>query len=404
MQDAGMTADDEESLRKMLNSNALFAQLLVALGVDPPVKISPTTGKEVYAFAKTDEELVALLEHEDPRVATAVAARFSAKTSIEETRTETLIDYASRGTFPIALRYYGANTGRWSAESSAATNMQNLPRTSPIKGAIRAPAGQVLCGADLSNIELRLGLWLASQDDRVQMLAQGTDLYKDFAAMVFSVPYADVTKPQRQVGKVANLSLIYGTGAAKLRDALRIIGGVTMTAGAVQPIVDLYRQRYAQVVAAWREGEKALSAMAAGERMPLFRGGVCTVEGTAGIRLPSGLHLQFPNLRRVTRESDSKPEWVFDSKYGEERVYGARVFQGVTQAIARCIMADGMLRVHKRYPVRLMIHDSAYWLAPEHEAEAALQFGIDALTSPVAYCPGLPLAAEGAFGKSLADC
>jgi hypothetical protein len=51
-----------------------------------------------------------------------------------------------------------------------------------------------------------------------------------------------------------------------------------------------------------------------------------------------------------------------------------------------------------------MIHDSAYWLAPEQEAEAALQFGIEALTAPVSYCPGLPLAAEGAFGRSLADC
>lgn len=399
-----MTPADEEALRKMLNSNALFAQLLKALGVDPPVKISPTTGKEVYAFAKTDEELVALLEHEDPRVATAVAARLSAKTSIEETRTETLLDYAGRGAFPIALRYYGANTGRWSAESSAKVNMQNIPRASLIKSAIQAPAGQVLCGADLSNIELRLGLWLAMQDDRVQMLAQGVDLYKDFATEIFSVPYADVNKTQRQVGKVANLSLIFGTGAAKLRASLRIIGGVTMAAAEVQPIVDLYRTRYARVVAAWKEGERALAAMAAGQRMPLFRGGICTVEGTQGIRLPSGLHLQFPNLRRVARESDGRSEWVFDSKYGPERVYGARIFQGCTQSIARCIIAEGMLRVHKRYPVRLMIHDSAYWLAPEQEAEAALQFGIDALTAPVSYCPGLPLAAEGAFGRSLADC
>lgn len=396
--DAGL-----EGVKTLLMSNPKFAEALRGLGVEPPTKISPTTGKETYAFAKSDEAFKALEEHPNEDVQALVAARLGTKSTIEETRTETLIGYAARGLFPIALRYYGAHTGRWSAESSAKVNMQNLPRTSKIKYAIKAPDGYVLCGADLSNIELRLGLWLAGQDDRVEMLANGLDLYKDFAKDVFGVAYEDVTKEQRQVGKVSNLSLIYGTGPAKLREALRIMGGVVMTIDQVKPIVDLYRARYACVKAAWKIGDDALHALVNGQALEFFRGTCRTDPAHNGIRLPNGLHLQYPGLRRVTNE-EGKAEWVFDSKYGPERIYGSKVFQGCTQAIARCIMADGLLKLQKHSPVRLTIHDSAYWLAPEDKAQESLDHGIACITAPVPYAPGLPLAAEGSFGKSLADC
>lgn len=394
-----LSADDKARLM----SNPQLADMLREHGIAPPMKISPTTGKETYAFAKTDEAFKALLEHEDLEVQAIVAARLGVKSTLEETRTQRFIGISYRGPLPIALRYYGASTGRWSANESELSNMQNLPRQSRIKAAIKAPPGQVICGADLSNIELRLGLWLAGQDDRVQMLADGRDLYKDFAAVVFNTTYEDVTKDQRQVGKVSNLSLIYGTGAQKLREALRIIGGITMSVEETTPIVQLYRSRNARVAASWKAGEQALQAIATGQSMPLFRNGICAVQGSKGIQLPSGLHIQYPNLRRVVKD-DGKSEWVFDSKKGVERVYGAKVFQGVTQAIARCIMAQGILKLQKKYPVRLTVHDSAYWLAPESEAKEALAFGIEAITSPVPYCPGLPLAAEGAYGGSLAEC
>ena len=396
--DAGL-----EGIKTLLMSNPKFADALRGLGVEPPMQISPTTGKETYAFAKSDEAFKALEDHPSEDVQALVAARLGTKSTIEETRTETLIGYAYRGVFPIALRYYGAHTGRWAADSSAKVNMQNLPRTSKIKYAIKAPEGYVLCGADLSNIELRLGLWLAGQDDRVEMLANGLDLYKDFAKDVFGVSYDDVTKEQRQVGKVSNLSLIYGTGPAKLREALRIMGGVVMTIEQVKPVVELYRSRYAYVKAAWKIGDDALHALVNGQALEFFRGTCRTDPAHNGIRLPNGLHLQYPGLRRVTND-EGKAEWVFDSKYGPERIYGSKVFQGCTQAIARCIMGEGLLRIQKWTPVRLTIHDSAYWLALQDEAEASLARGIACITAPVPYCPGLPLAAEGSFGKSLADC
>ena len=84
-----------------LMSNDKFAELLRALKVDPPRKISATTGKEAWAFAKTDEAFKELAKHPDPRVQILVSARLGNKTTLEETRTQRFIDIAKRGKLPV---------------------------------------------------------------------------------------------------------------------------------------------------------------------------------------------------------------------------------------------------------------------------------------------------------------
>jgi len=96
-----------------LMSNPKLAELLRSAGVEPPTKISPTTGKETYAFAKSDEAFKALLEHEHPIVQALVAARLGVKSTLEETRTQRFIEISKRGRLPVPLRYYAAHTGRW---------------------------------------------------------------------------------------------------------------------------------------------------------------------------------------------------------------------------------------------------------------------------------------------------
>ncbi len=107
-------SEGADGIKKLLMSNEKFAALLRSYGVEPPTKISPTTKKEAYAFAKTDEAFIALSEHMDVRVQGLVAARLGNKTTIEETRTERFIGMSDRGAFPVPLRYYGAHSGRWS--------------------------------------------------------------------------------------------------------------------------------------------------------------------------------------------------------------------------------------------------------------------------------------------------
>jgi DNA polymerase len=83
-----------------LMSNPKFAELLRTQGVEPPMKISPTTGKPTYAFAKTDEEFKALADHENLVVQALVASRLGMRSTLEETRTERFLSIASRGLMP----------------------------------------------------------------------------------------------------------------------------------------------------------------------------------------------------------------------------------------------------------------------------------------------------------------
>lgn len=381
-----------------LMSNPKFAAILRSFGVEPPMKTSPTTGKETYAFAKTDEGIKALLNDEDPRVQAVVAARLGVKSTLEETRTEAFLQTAGRGLLPIPLKYWGARTGRWSGE---VYNMQNLPRSSSLKAAIQAPTGYMLVGLDLSNIELRVGLWLAGQLDKLEMLGGGHDLYKEFASQVFNVPYDAVTPDQRFIGKTSQLSLIYGVGHLKLRDAIKIGSGKDIGVSEAKRIVGLYRDTHKDIVRAWREGERVLEAVMMGAHMDYMSGAV-VVEGERGCKLPSGMYLQYPELSKVVDEG--KSQWVYKTRKGVERLYGAKVFQGLTQALARCVMGDGIRRTAKRYPVVLTIHDAEYLLAPTEAAEDAKRYAHTCLCTPPSWAPTLPLAAEGGYGPTLAHC
>jgi len=129
--EAGVTLDE-------VMSNEKFAEALRRLGVEPPRKISPTTGQPAYAFAKTDKALLDLLEDDDFRVQTLIAARLGNKTTIEETRALRLASMATRGPACIYYKYAGAEqTMRVSGGDK--TNFQNLKRDGTIRESIYAP-------------------------------------------------------------------------------------------------------------------------------------------------------------------------------------------------------------------------------------------------------------------------
>jgi DNA polymerase len=156
----GMNTRDE------LMSNEKFASLLSQLHVVPPRKVSATTGKETWAFSKTDEGFKALADHENPVVQMLVTARLGLKSTQEETRTQRFINIHTRGKLPIPLRYYAAHTGRWGGDDKI--NLQNLKRGSLLKKAILAPDGYMMVDSDSSQIEARTVAWLAGQDDLVE--------------------------------------------------------------------------------------------------------------------------------------------------------------------------------------------------------------------------------------------
>ena len=391
--------------KKELMSNPKFAALLVQYGVEPPMKVSPTTGKLTYAFAKTDDGLKDLLEHENPDVQVLVATRLGVKSTIEETRTERFIGIAKRTNYlPIPLNYYGAATGRWSAGGGQKVNFQNLPRESTLKKSIVAPDRRVVVGADLSNIELRVGLGVCDEMEGLKSLGDGRDLYKEFASLAFNVPYEEVTKAQRFIGKTSQLGLIFGVGAAKLRDAVKSGSGTDLGEMEAKRIVDLYRNTYTGVTAFWKTCSSAIKAIADDGTFTFGRDGLYVVDGKRGVKFPSGLYMQYPQLENVMDESSGEKGYKYKLRNGYDRLYGGKLTNNLVQGTARCIMSEAMVRIAKRYQIALSIHDALYIVVPEDEAQEALDFLIYEMCRPPEWMQGIPLAAEGGWGRSIADC
>ncbi len=400
-------SEGTEGIKKLLMSNEKFAVALELLGVSPPTKISQTTGKVAWAFAKTDEAFKALEEHPDERVQALVAARLGNKTTLEETRTQRFIGMAGRGKFPVPLRYYGAHSGRWSGQDSV--NLQNLPsrgdNAGKIKKSIKAPAGYVVIDCDSSQIEARTLAWLAGQDDLVQAFKDKQDVYKLMASKIYGIPIESVDKTQRQVGKTVVLGAGYGVGHKKLQAFLKTQAGVEVTLEEAKRIIDTYRSTSFKIADLWAKAGRALEAVLTGQSMEIDAVGVIkAVPGAVPmLTLPNGLHIQYPGLKIVTND-DGKRELVYYSKGLPVRIYGGKVVENVCQAVARQIVAEQMLRISKRYKVVLTVHDAVAVIAPAAEAKEAQAYVEECMSWNPKWAGGLPLACESGMGASYGDC
>lgn len=397
----GLVVDGKAELKKLVMSNPKFAELLKAQGVEPPTKISAKTGKVAFAFAKTDEEFTNLLESDDSIVSTLVATRLENKSTIGETRTEAYIGIAGRGTYPFSLSYSGAKiTHRW---SGFGTNPQNLPRGSTLRKALMAPPGYTLVVADSSNIELRSGMWLAGQQDALQHIRDGVDLYKMFASSAFGISYDRIAKDsiERFIAKVCCLSLIYGTGAVKLKDTIRTNskGKTTITIEEAERLKELYRRVNYNVKEAWYKGGEIIDWLANDEQHTAY--GFLPVHGKKGILKPSGLYLPYPGLKKENTEKGN--EWYYTVRRGrtliKDKVYPAKVFQKINQSLARDIIATQTMEINKRYWVAGLVHDEVICMVPDDEVEEAKVFIQTVMRKPPEWAPDLPLDCEVGSGK-----
>ena len=382
--------------KETLMSNEKFAKLLWSLNVEPPMKISPTTGRNTFAFAKTDEDFKALQEHPDERVQALVAARMGTKSTLEETRTQRFIDIGKRGSLPVPLRYYAAHTGRWGGDDKL--NLQNLPRKSNLKKSIMAPDGYVIINSDSSQIEARTLAWLAGQDDLVQAFENGDDVYKIMAMKIYGKPLHEITDEERFVGKTTILGCGYGMGGPKFHNQLKTFGK-DVPVEACQRIIEVYRRSYYRIANLWQEGNQCLEAMVRNKAcefgkqrqavsyLPMF-----------GFELPNGMFLKYNNLELSTGVGGYN-EYTYRTRYGPTKIYGGKVVENVTQAVARCVVGEQMLRVAKRYRVVLTVHDAVACIAKESEVEEAVAYVNECMKWRPDWCSTLPLNCETHYGK-----
>lgn len=384
-----------EADKSVLMSNPQLAMLLQQMKVVPPTKVSPTTGKTTWAFGKNDEGFKALLDHRNPKVQAIVAARLGVKSTLEETRTERFIDIAKRGTLPVPLRYYAAHTGRWGGDDKI--NLQNLPRKSALKKAIKAPEGYMFIDCDSSQIEARTLAWLAGQDDLVEAFDRGEDVYKIMASSIYDVPVDKVTDDQRFVGKTTILGCGYGMGGAKFQMQLKAFN-VELPLGECKRIISVYRATYPKITELWDSAERVLTALKTQRGGKLGRKGVLQVD-LLGIKLPNGMYIRYPNLRE-----DKDRQLVYDTKRGKAtiptRIYGGKVIENVCQALARIVIGEQLLMVARRYRVVMTVHDAVGCIAPVEEAEEARAFVEQCMRMRPKWASGLPLNCESKIGAS----
>jgi DNA polymerase len=388
-----------------LLSNDKFAELLMSLSVEPPRKLSARTGKMTWAFAKTDEAFKQLAEHPDPRVQALVGARLGTKTTLEETRTERFIQIAERGPLPVPIKYYAAHTGRWGGDDKI--NLQNLPsrgqNAGKLKHAIQAPEGYVVIDCDSSQIEARTVAWLAGQEDLVEAFAKGEDVYKIMAAAIYNKPAEEVTKEERFVGKTTILGAGYGMGAKKFRVQLKTFG-VDIEEQEAQRIISVYRSTYDKIPALWRQGQKCIEAIIS--QSAAKYGVVDAVKfdpRKQGFLLPSGLWQRYEGVRTATTP-DGNVEYLYDTRNGAVKIYGGKLTENICQAVARCVIAEQMVKIGKKYRVVLTVHDAVCCVAPEEEADEARAYVEECMRWRPNWAQTLPLNCESGMGRSYGEC
>ena len=348
-----------------------------------------------------------------------------------------MMEIQREGRIRNTLVYHGASTGRWA--SRGGLNLQNIARptisdeeieraipaifdggvgtmqelSSTVRSAIKAPDGKTFVDVDFSSIENRVGVYLAGQNDKVELFRKGLDEYKVFASQsLYRVPYDEVTKDQRQVSKSAVLGAMFGQGAKGLVKYAEGMG-VKLTEAQAKNAVDGYRSSYSKVKELWALCENAAIEAVSNPGNP-FRAGqhivIKVAKDALWMKLPSGRLIcwQRPQLELVTTPWGATKYGVtvhslntYTRAWTRNQLIGSSIFQSAVQGTARDFLANAMLNLEKNgYELINSIHDEVLLLVDEDKAEEALENDVmHIMTNPPKWAPDFPLAAEGWVNK-----
>jgi len=384
LKDAGIAIE-------VIMSNPKFAEALRNLGVEPPMKTSPRTGKPTYAFSKQDKGITDLLEHEDVRVQAIVSARLKLKSTIEQTRAQRLSAIGKTGLLPVPLIYYGAHTGRMSG--GGGINLQNLTRGSKLRKSLVAPPGKALVVGDSSQIEARALACVAGQEDLMEVFRKGLDPYCDMASFIYDRTITKADEDERWLGKVTVLGAGYGMSARTFFEFLRT-QGKPLPMEMCERAINAYRKKNDKIVQFWDTCDKALPLIVEGIKRSLSTE-VYVMTGKNTIHLPTGLPLFYPDLSY----SSSERRYSYAARgEGRSGIYGGLITENIVQALARHIVMEQLLIVNESYPVALTVHDELVCVVDKAEAKDARDYIEQVMSTPPKWWPELPVKAEVKHG------
>jgi len=432
-----------------LRSGEKFATILRAQGIEPDTK----QGKrgDTYAFAKQDSFMQMLLAHEDENIRGLAEARVAAMSNQALTRSARLLSLADKiEALPIYLKYGDTQTNRWAGWDGI--NWQNHQRPSkinPMKGRIRyaltAPPKHKVVGADSKTIEARTAAWWSGQFDLLQDFKTGVDVYSKIAGKIYHREILRNERPEDEnpgfVGKVITLGSGYGMGwfkcatdflrgpmgaepvrftledaeimridtsyfcqdAEKVNQARELPALLSVEEKIAHCLVcdyliALWRRENPMIVQSWKLCEKALRWMAEGEETSFgYLGRLRTIKD--GLVLPNGMVMRYNDLR-----ISEKKEWRYTNANGERvKIYGAKFFENIIQALDRIVVGEQMVEIAKDYHIALTSHDEVVTIVRQEEAEEALTRMVAAMRVAPEWCEGLPVDAKGHIGNSYGD-
>lgn len=348
-----------------------------------------------------------------------------AKSSVKKyTAMQTAVckDSRARGMF----QYYGANrTGRFAGRI---IQLQNLPQnhmsdladarvlvrsgnydalellyddipdtlSQLIRTAFVPQDGRKFIVADFSAIEARVLAWLAGEKWRMQVFADGKDIYCSSASQMFGVPVEKhgINGHLRQKGKIAELALGYGgsVGALKSMGALEM----GLTEEELQPLVNAWRNANPMITAMWWDIDRAVKTTVR-EHIPTEVAGLkFTYEsGFLFMKLPSGRRLAYVKPRMGINQFGSESvtyEGVGATKKWERlESYGPKFCENAIQAIARDILMYAMQTL-RNCSIVAHVHDE---LIIEADRRMSLSAVCEQMGRTPPWAKGLLLRADG---------
>lgn len=295
-----------------------------------------------------------------------------------------------------------------------------------LRGMIKATPGNKIVAADFNNIEGVVLAWLAGETSKVEAFrkffaGKGPDLYLVAAAGIYGIPLGQMSKKthpeERQIGKVSELACGYGGGVGAFQ-TMAVTYGVTVPDAQAEEIKTAWREANPNIKSFWYDAEDAAMRAIAQPGRAVECGPVAykVVGSFLWCRLPSGRALCYPypkiypvkapwgemkdsvTFKTVPNVSNRK-KIVWDDttntpKWSRISTYGGSLVENITQAVARDILAEAIVRLEREnYPVILHVHDEAV-------AEVPAGFGSSAEFEQImcelpTWATGLPVAASG---------
>lgn len=271
-----------------------------------------------------------------------------------------------------------------------------------------AGSGRLLLNGDFAQIEARIPMWLAGQEDKVAAYNRGEDMYRRQAAPFFGLMPEQLSKTQRQIGKVQTLFCGFG-GGVNAFVPMAMNYGIRISREEALPAVQSFRNDNPMLTSFWYNNLMAAryALMYPGQEVWTPPKGLVswfTQDDCLLCRLPSGRCLRYwsPRLEvgkwpdgTVKDVPDITVLFVKGRAVFRRTLWHGLSMENITQAIAADLLANGLAAADREgLSVPIHVHDSI--AAEEHEdhTEDLLPLFKQCMLDVPAWATGLPIAVE----------